>query len=128
YDSCCRDARVQAAVVMAGQELDIPGGSYYASGDPAPLLVVEGTADTVNPPSVAAQLYGADPGPKYYLQLPGGDHVTPFAANGPDLAAVERVTTEFFRVELGGRTADAARILADGNLPGVATISSANLS
>jgi len=43
------------------------GAAYYASGS-VPLLVVQGSADTVNS-LLQRQLYDEAPAPKYYLDI-----------------------------------------------------------
>ncbi len=48
-DTCCRDRRVSAALILSGAEWPPLGGRYFPAGTP-PMLVVQGTHDTWNPP------------------------------------------------------------------------------
>ncbi len=94
YDPSVRDPRVSAAVVLSGAEDPFaPAFSFDRSG-PA-LLATQGTADTVNPPSMTNAFYGIAPSPKYLLELLGASHQPPYTRPGPQLATVERVTIAF---------------------------------
>lgn len=126
YDSCCQDPRVKAVAVLSGAEYPWSPGSFFTNGGP-PLLVVQGTADTVNPPASSQAIYAADPGPKYQMLIQGGTHLAPYAGPvGPELSTVEQATTDFFDAELRDRSGAAARLLQDGNVAGVASITAAN--
>ena len=104
YDSCCRDPRIRAVIVLAGAQLQVPGGRY-ASGKGPTLLAVQGTADTVNPPSRTLALYAAAPRPKFLLWLRGADHLAPFTELGKYGTIVRRMTVEFLdRYLKGGGT------------------------
>ncbi len=121
YDTCCRDPQVKAAVIMAGQELNMPaGGSYYPAGSP-PLLAIQGTADTVNVPADTYQLFDQAPQPKYLLTLPGADHLIPFTQPGPYESAVEKVSIDFLNTYLKG-TNQLTKMATDGNVAGIATL------
>jgi predicted dienelactone hydrolase len=119
---CCRDPRVKAAVILSGAELASFGNDYYGSGG-VPLLVVQGTADTINPPACSIQFYNAAPPPKYYVSLLGAGHAPPYLEAGSDQSVVEEVSTDFLDGYLKGSQAALAAIPADGSVPDVATIS-----
>jgi predicted dienelactone hydrolase len=119
--SCCRDSRVKAVAVLSGAELTSFGGRYFA-GPPVPLLVVQGSADTVNLPVCSAQIYGSAPSPKWYLDLFGAEHYTPYVGTGEDQSIVASVVADFFDLELRGQAGAATAILARGNVPEVASI------
>lgn len=125
--SCCRDPRVKAVAVLSGAELGSFGGRYFG-GPAVPILVVQGNADTVNPPACSAQIYNAASRPKYYLDLLGAGHLPPYAgpAVGPngDRGIVTRVTTDFFDAELAGQPAGVSSMRTDGNVAGTATLTS----
>ncbi|MGH9127908.1 MAG: alpha/beta hydrolase family protein [Acidimicrobiales bacterium] len=150
YDSCCTYPGIGATAILSGQELENPAGSYFNSPSPSPMLVVQGMADTINPPANSDQLYNDDGGgEKYYLKLTGGFHLTPYTLDQTalgifvppghtlaqlttmaqaELPVVEQVTTDFFEAELvpaSGVTA--STITAAGNVAGTSTIVSANL-
>lgn len=93
-NTCCRDPRIKAAVILSGAESALFGGGYFAAGGPA-LLAIQGTADTVNVPACSEQLYDAAPLPRYYLSLFGATHLSAYTAAGPQLSVVVAVTTAF---------------------------------
>lgn len=118
---CCRDSRVKAAAILSGAELASFGGSYF-SGPEVPLLVIQGSADTVNVPVCSTQLYDAASPPKYYLDLLGAEHEPPYIDPGPDLRIVAQVTADFFSAQLDGQAPAARALAGDGDVPGVALL------
>ncbi|HEX3490369.1 MAG TPA: hypothetical protein VHU92_13545 [Streptosporangiaceae bacterium] len=127
--SCCRDRRVSAAVVLAGAEWPAMPGRYFTA-PAAPMLFVQGTADTWNPQSASLQLYQADTrGRRYYLALPGVGHFTPYEGGGPPEPVVARVTVDFLdrylagqagalgAMRRAGRAAGRDRLVSGGRLP-----------
>ena len=120
YNTCCRDPRISAAIVMAGAEIGVPGGSYFPPGS-APMLAVQGDADRSNNPQNSRHLYDADGGgPKYLLDLPGASHGGPFMGGGPDAEVVQQATIDFLDRYL--KTGTAGQLLHDASVPGVASI------
>ena len=75
-NTCCYDSTVKAVAVLSGAELSSFGGTYFV-GLEVPLLVAQGTADTVNLPGCSAQLYDEAKGPKWYVDLLGTGHLVP---------------------------------------------------
>ena len=120
-NTCCNDPRIKAVAVLSGAELAAFGGSYFG-GHHVPLLVVQGGADTVNPPGCSVEIYDAAPAPKFYLDLVGAGHLPPYLDAGTDQQAVARVTTDFFDAELAGQAAAGPAMVADGTLPGLAQL------
>ena len=119
---CCRDARVKAAAILSGAELTTFGGRYFA-GNSVPLLVVQGSADTINVPACSAQIYDAAGPPKYYLDLVAAMHEPPYTEPGTtDQQVVAQITTEFFDAELAGQGTAIGAMLADGNVAGATQI------
>jgi len=113
--SCCRYSGLRAALVLSGAEWPAFGGRWF-SGPTAPVLFVQGTADTINPPAASIQLYEADrTGTRYYLQLDGADHLMPYEGDSPPEPIVARVTTAFLDHFLAddGNTVGAIRHSAD---------------
>jgi len=94
YDPSVRDPRIAAAVILSGAEDPFAHAFAFSSIGPA-LLATQGTADTVNPPSMTNAFYNIAPGPKYLLELRGASHQPPYTQPGPQLATVERVTIAF---------------------------------
>lgn len=120
-NTCCRYPGIGALAVLSGAEYAGFGGRYFGTTSP-PLLVVQGSADTVNPPPCSAQLYDAAPTPKYYLDLIGAGHLPPYETPGGDDVVVAEVTTDFFEAELAGKSAGLVAMTAAGNVAGSATL------
>lgn len=124
YNSCCRDSRIDAAVEMDG-ELNVPigptgqfAGTYFKGHNP-PLLVVNGTKDTIGPYVISQAIYAEAPGPKYFLSLIGAPHEG-FAME-PWSPIVNNTIAAFFDRYLGtGQTV--AQIKRAGSKPGITTI------
>jgi predicted dienelactone hydrolase len=118
-DTCCADHRVAAAIVLAGAEWPPLPGRYFPPASP-PMLFVQGSADPVNPPGATQQMYQADTsGPRYYLDVFGAGHLTPYEGATAQERLVARVTTEFLdRFVAGQRAARAAmtRQVSDSGL------------
>jgi dienelactone hydrolase len=139
YNTCCYDPAVKAVAVLSGAELSSFGGAYF-TGPQAPLLVAQGTFDIVNPPGCSAQLYDNAREPKWYLDLPGADHLAPYSGvNAPESGplalkdavyrrVVAKVTTDFFEAELSAappaRFTTTRRLAAAGDIPSVAELTS----
>lgn len=128
-NTCCRDRRVSAAIVLAGAEWPPMPGRYFA-GRAAPMLFVQGTADTWNPQSASLQLYQADTrGRRYYLALDGVGHFAPYEGGGPPEPLVARVTVDFLdhylvgqpgalaAMRRAGRRAGPGRLVSGGRMP-----------
>jgi predicted dienelactone hydrolase len=120
--SCCQDVRIKAAAILSGAELASFGGTYFA-GRQVPLMVVQGTADTINPPGCSVQIYNAAATPKYYLDLLGAAHAPPYTSPGPFQDAIAKVTTDFFDGTLAGQAAGMSALAAAGNVAGIAALS-----
>jgi fermentation-respiration switch protein FrsA (DUF1100 family) len=111
------DGRIGPVVSMSAQ--GILGGP---ARDPRhPLLVVQGTQDTINPPYKGDAVFAAAGAPKFELHLLGGGHLPPVASDTPWRPIVEQVSIDFLRRYLGGSVA-AAVVVADGTRSGLATI------
>ena len=94
--TCCTDRRLKAVAVLSGAEWPPMPGTYFAGGVP-PMLFVQGSADTINPPWDSLRLYRADTaGPRYYLDLLGASHMVPYSGDNPVERLVARVTLAFF--------------------------------
>jgi fermentation-respiration switch protein FrsA (DUF1100 family) len=97
-ESPFRDDRVHAALVLSGAIL---GPRRYVVRDGVPLLAVQGTADKINPPVYAHQLFRAVGHPKFLLLLHGAGHLPPYTVPGVTLTTVEHVTVAFLDHYLG---------------------------
>lgn len=107
--SCCRDGRVDAAIVMAGVYRSLPGGTYVRNR--VPVMLVQGDADRGYHNSVRA--YPALAAPKWFVTLRGARHSPPFEIPlGRDAPLVRTVTTEFWLRYLDGDLDAAPRIVS----------------
>ncbi len=120
-NSCCRDTRVKAVVVLSGAELTTFGGTYYSAAA-VPMLVVQGSADQINPPACSVQLYDQAPQPKYYLSLAGQTHEGPYLQGGRPLDVVAKVTIDFLDGYLRHSNSNLDSITADGTVPDLAVL------
>jgi predicted dienelactone hydrolase len=123
-NTCCRDRRVKAAVILSGAELGAFGGSYYGAGS-VPLLVIQGTADTVNLPGCSAALYDQAPAPKYYIGLPGAQHQPPYLDPGRTRSHVAQAVIDFLNRYLKHEPSGLPGLRRAATLAAVASITSA---
>ncbi len=121
-NTCCRDPRVRAAVILSGAEDSLFPGTYFPVGTALPLLVVQGTADEVNPPGCSVQLYDRAPPPKYYLSLEGQTHQSPYLQAGTAYDTVQQVVEDFLSATLESSGPARAAMERDGNVPGSSTL------
>ena len=90
------------------------------------MLFVQGSADTINPPWTSVQLYEADRAhARYYLDLLGADHLTPYTGTNPVERLAARVTLAFFNRYVLGQAAALATMTREGNVRGAAILASA---
>jgi len=105
---CCEDARIGAAIVMAGVHDNFPGGRYVHQK--VPVLLIQGDADIGYHHSRDA--YPQLAPPKWFITLHGEGHSPPFEVpRGPVAGVVDVTTTLFWKRYLGHDTV-AARELA----------------
>ncbi|TVZ02270.1 alpha/beta hydrolase [Trebonia kvetii] len=124
-NTCCEDRRLTAVAVLSGAEWAPMPGRYFAGTVP-PMLFVQGSADTVNPPWTSVQLYEGDSGAaRYYLDLFGADHTGPYWGTNKTEQIVVRVTVAFFDRYVLGRKTALAVMTRDGNVTGSAAMVSA---
>ncbi len=107
-NTCCRDTRVKAAVVMAGTTEGLGRGSYELAEAP-PLLVVSDVHDGLIPYPDAVAVYNQARGPKALLTLDWDSrsdstgsiaHQAASGTVGPTSGAVIKSTTAFFNAFL----------------------------
>ena len=118
-----RDSRIRAAIGFSGAEVaaftGFPGPERHI-----PLLAVQGTGDSVNPPGGTYAYFAAAPRPKYLLKLLGAEHTSPYQDAQPYLAIVERVSSAFLDRYVKDQRAASRRLAAAGNVPGRSTLQS----
>ena len=121
-NTCCTDHRLAAVAVLSGAEWPPMPGRYFPGGAP-PMLFVQGSADTINPPWTSVQLYTADQAPaRYYLDLFGATHMVPYQGTNPVERIVARVTLAFFNRYVLGETGALGTMTRDGNVSGSAAL------
>jgi predicted dienelactone hydrolase len=120
FHSCCRDDRIDAAILMSALLGPFPNGVYELRA--VPTLLLHGDADGLYPQSVDA--YPQLSAPKWFVTLHGGLHATPFEDDrAPSDEVVRAVTTAFWDRYLKGQRAAASRIVdAVGASGGTATL------
>jgi dienelactone hydrolase len=114
YDQRVRDSRVKAAVILAGAE-DPFASQFTMPGNGPPLLAIQGTADTINPPDQTYAFFDHAGRPKYLLKLLGAEHGPPYMQPGQDLMEVEKLTLAFLNQYLKGQSAALSRYVASGS-------------
>lgn len=120
YERSYRDRRVTACIVLSGARLP---GEPLVGGRRPPLLAIQGTADTINRPSLTAKLFRESGRPKFLLWLLHAGHLPPYTTSPRQLHLVERVTDAFLATYLehasageimrAARAPDIARLVAD---------------
>lgn len=121
YGPRYRDKRIGAAMILSGAEIPANGNFQIMPGGP-PLIAVQGTADTINPPSLTDAFYAGAPAPKYRLDLLGALHLPPYSSQQPQLGVVERTTIAFLDLYLKHLPGAQQRLLSVGNVPRTARL------
>ncbi len=121
YYSNYRDRRVRAAIILSGARLPGTGPFYFPPSSP-PLLAVQGTADTINPPQFTYDFFRFARRPKYLLRLLGAGHLPPYTYEQPQLSIVERVTIAFLDRYLKSGPRAIHRMIQAGNVPGTSLL------
>jgi dienelactone hydrolase len=122
-NTCCRDPRVKAAVVMAGTTEGLGRGHYELAKAP-PLLVVQDVYDGIVPSADAIEIFDAARGPKGLLTISwdspsdrtgGVAHMAAAGVVGPTSGAVIASTTAFFNAFLKHESRSLPAVAADGH-------------
>ena len=112
-----RDPRVKAALVLSGDTLDAPRSPL---GN-VPVLVVEGTADPINP-AAADRLWSVSEAPRALVRILGGGHLPPYVTAGAQQDEVRAATVDFLDAELSGARDGLARLAHDADAPGLTAL------
>ena len=121
-DSCCRDPRVKAAVVMAGTTEGLGSGQYDMAEAP-PLLIVQDLHDGLVPYGDAVAVFNQARGPKALLALSWDTrsdttgsvaHMAASGVVGPTSGAVIASTTAFFDAYLKHQHGALQAVATDG--------------
>jgi fermentation-respiration switch protein FrsA (DUF1100 family) len=121
YNSSFRDKRVGAVVSLSGAEIPNLSGFSFFHGEP-PLLAVQGTADTINPPSASDTFYEAAQSPKFRLNLLGAEHLPPYTTEQPQLHIVTGVTLAFLDYYLKHKSDGLGRLASIGSVPEIGEV------
>jgi predicted esterase len=119
-NSCCRDPRIDAALVLSGTTSPFADGEYNLSETP-PILLVHGVYDDLILYNSAVRTYNALLPPKGLLTLEESDHGSYFSPQHPAFDTVAIATTDFFDATLRDDSAAMARLPED-QAAGVATM------
>ncbi len=121
-NSCCRDTRVKAAVVMAGATEGL-GGGHYELAEAPPLLVVQDLHDGLVPYADAVAIFNQAQGPKALLALDWDSHPDPTGSSahmaasgvvGSTSGPVIKSTTAFFNAFLKHEHGALQAVAAEG--------------
>jgi predicted esterase len=118
--SCCRDPRVDAAVVLSGAVSPFGGGVYDLSDTP-PIFLVHGVDDIMTNYNHAARSYNQLQPPKGFLSLEESDHYAYLSSDDPAFDVVAQATADFLDGELRDDGAALER-LSEDQVPGIAAM------
>ena len=97
--TCCRDPRIGAAVLLAGVRRDFDSGRYIRPK--LPSLLLQGDRDPGYHNSISA--YQNLDAPKWFVTLHGSTHSPPFETpRGPEAPIVDATTVAFWNRYLRG--------------------------
>jgi predicted esterase len=119
-NSCCRDIRIDAAIILSGALSPFVGGSYDLSDTP-PMLVVQGVNDDLVSYNGAVRVYNQLEPLKGFLSLDEADHISYFIQGDAAFDVFTAATVDFLDVVLRNDTAALAR-MPEHEVPGVATM------
>ena len=100
--SCCRDPRIDAAIVFAGSEGLLPGGDVEWT-DSVPVMVVHGTDDVILPIEEGLRIFEHASSPKWFVRLRTTDHGSFFLSSSRAFGGTADVTTAFWDRTIAGR-------------------------
>jgi predicted esterase len=118
--SCCRDPRVDAAIVLSGVAVPFAGGEYDLSDTPS-ILLVHGVNDAQLIYNQAVRTYNQLQPPKGLLTLEESDHGSYFHPDNPAFNVFAQATADFLDGELRGDSTALER-LPGYLIPDVATM------
>lgn len=119
-NSCCRDPRIKAAIVMDGIQIQFEGGKLVPNR--VPLLTYHADHDYSLPFASARTAYANAAPPKYFVTIFAAVHAEPYE-NTPTASddMVMRTSTLFWRAYLLGRATAGNKIVSAATVPGVST-------
>jgi dienelactone hydrolase len=109
-NTCCRDRRIRAAVLLAAVHRDFGTGKYVEQH--IPVLLIQGDKDRGYHNSVST--YPKLAPPKWFITLHGSAHSPPFEIpRGPKADLVDATTTAFWHAYLNHERAAAHEIVTE---------------
>lgn len=121
-NTCCADRRVTAAAVESGSVWPKMRGAYFTRHS-VPVLFSQGSADTINPAGCSVFLYHSDKSkPRFYLDLFGASHTSPYWGSDRYEQVVARVTLAFFNRYVLRHPQAASTMREQGNVSGLAVL------
>lgn len=112
YGLTTADARIGAVVADAPDPVSTPVVSSST-----PLLLVQGTADSVVPYTASQAVFGQVQAPTYYLSLVAADHLPPIEGGTPWTPTLDSAVAEFLDATIGGREPEGSLAGELGSLP-----------
>jgi dienelactone hydrolase len=106
YEQGTVDRRVQAVAAIAPDPVTSP-----LAPSTAPLLLVQGTADSVVPYAASQSVFAQLPGPTYYVSLLGADHLPPIAGGTAWTPVLDAAVAEFLDATVADRGAGAGALV-----------------
>lgn len=119
-NSCCRDTRIDAAVILSGVLSPFSGGEYDLSNTP-PTFIVHGVNDILIAYNQSILSYNELQPPKGLLTLEDSNHGAYLLPEDPMFDAVAQATVDFLDGELRDDSTALER-LPGHEIPGLATL------
>lgn len=122
-NTCCRDERPRAAIIMDGNQFAFPDGTYV--DNEIPVLVYHADRDPALPFENSRAAYDAMVAPKFFVTIFGVVHSQPFE-DSPAVSdtMVKESSTEFWRAYLRDDAGARSKIVATATVPEVSTAES----
>jgi len=120
-NSCCLDQRIDAIVIMAGFVFIASAANDYSR--PLPAMIVHGDADPVLNISLDQGVYDQLVGPKWFVTLLGGTHLTGIEDLAtPYDSVVDSSTTDFWNAYLSNDPDATDTLRTDAIVAGLSTV------
>jgi dienelactone hydrolase len=121
FNACCRDAHIDAVIIMSGVKVPFGGKPFDFSA--APILILHGTADPLLKYTAARDTYAEAVAPKYFVTLIGAGHAPQYEDSpDPHDAVVVKVTTDFWDAYLRGNTASTDKLVRDAQVAKLSSV------